>query len=180
MKNKKGFTLAELLVVVAIIAVLVAISIPLFSSQIEKAREATDLANIRSAYAELMTAVITGDTEVDNNGNSDNDSGPLKSNPNIYYFEYDNNPGQDGNVKSQNYFIMVDMCQKQDGWQTPNALDSLKELFTEYNDGNPSSNAEDYSFDKVGKDSVASIIYTIKNNKASCSIVFNENTSEGD
>ena len=59
--NKKGFTLAELLIVVAIIAVLVAIAIPVFTSQLEKAREATDAANIRAEYAELMTAVVTGD-----------------------------------------------------------------------------------------------------------------------
>ena len=44
--NKKGFTLAELLIVVAIIAVLVAIAIPIFTSQLEKSRESTDLANI--------------------------------------------------------------------------------------------------------------------------------------
>ncbi len=50
-KNNKGFTLAELLIVVAIIAVLVAIAIPVFTSQLEKAREATDMANVRSAYA---------------------------------------------------------------------------------------------------------------------------------
>jgi prepilin-type N-terminal cleavage/methylation domain-containing protein len=50
-KNKKGFTLAELLTVVAIIAVLVAISIPIFSSQLEKSRVATDQANVRSAKA---------------------------------------------------------------------------------------------------------------------------------
>ncbi len=56
--NKKGFTLAELLIVVAIIAVLVAISIPIFSAQLEKAREATDLANIRSAYAEASVEVL--------------------------------------------------------------------------------------------------------------------------
>lgn len=37
MKNKRGFTLAELLIVVAITAVLVAISIPIFTSQHEKA-----------------------------------------------------------------------------------------------------------------------------------------------
>ena len=58
-KNKKGFTLAELLIVVAIIAVLVAISIPIFTSQLEKAREATDAANIRSQYAEVMSEAIT-------------------------------------------------------------------------------------------------------------------------
>lgn len=58
--DKRGFTLAELLIVVAIIGVLVAISIPIFTSQLEKAREATDLANIRSAYAAAQTAALTG------------------------------------------------------------------------------------------------------------------------
>ena len=61
-KNKKGFTLAELLVVVAIIAVLVAIAIPIFTNQLEKSREATDAANIRSQYAEVMTDGITNGT----------------------------------------------------------------------------------------------------------------------
>ena len=57
-RSKKGFTLAELLIVVAIIGVLVAISIPIFSGQLEKAREATDAANIRSQYAEVLTEAI--------------------------------------------------------------------------------------------------------------------------
>lgn len=61
-KMKKGFTLAELLIVVAIIGVLVAISIPIFTSQLEKSREATDLANVRSAYAKVMNAAIVEDT----------------------------------------------------------------------------------------------------------------------
>ncbi len=60
--NKKGFTLAELLVVVAIIAVLVAIAIPIFTSQLEKAREATDLANIRTAYAEVVSENLASGT----------------------------------------------------------------------------------------------------------------------
>ena len=47
--NKKGFTLAELLIVVAIIAILVAIAVPVFSSQLEKSREAVDRSNARSA-----------------------------------------------------------------------------------------------------------------------------------
>ena len=54
-KNNKGFTLAELLIVVAIIAVLVAIAIPVFTGQLERSREATDAANVRSAYAEVVT-----------------------------------------------------------------------------------------------------------------------------
>ena len=60
--NKKGFTLAELLIVVAIIAVLVAIAIPVFTSQLEKSREAVDAANIRAKYAELMADQISGTT----------------------------------------------------------------------------------------------------------------------
>ena len=61
--NKKGFTLAELLIVVAIIAVLVAISIPIFSAQLEKAKEATDMANIRSAYAEVIANYLDDSTK---------------------------------------------------------------------------------------------------------------------
>lgn len=65
-KNRnKGFTLGELLIVVAIIGVLVAISIPIFTSQLEKAREATDAANIRSQYAEVMVEAITDGGDVD-------------------------------------------------------------------------------------------------------------------
>lgn len=52
--NQKGFTLAEMLIVVAIIAVLVAVSIPIFTSKLEKAREATDVANMRAAKRRLL------------------------------------------------------------------------------------------------------------------------------
>lgn len=45
---------AELLLVVAIIGVLVAISIPIFTNQLKKARLATNQANARSGYAVAM------------------------------------------------------------------------------------------------------------------------------
>ena len=61
MKKDEGFTLAELLIVVAIIGVLVAISIPIFTSQLEKSREAVDAANLRAAYAEVMSSALTDD-----------------------------------------------------------------------------------------------------------------------
>lgn len=48
-RGKRGFPLAELLIVVAIIAVLVAISIPIFASQRRKAWLAVNQANARAA-----------------------------------------------------------------------------------------------------------------------------------
>ena len=62
-QNKNGFTLMEILIVIAIIAVLIAVAIPVFASQLEKAREATDLANVRSAYAQVSTEALLGDPE---------------------------------------------------------------------------------------------------------------------
>ena len=90
--NKKGFTLAELLVVVAIIGVLVAISIPIFTGQLEKAREATDAANIRAAYAAVSTDVLL-DSKVDDDANG------------VTY-----NAGV--------YSATVTSTQKEDNWQT--------------------------------------------------------------
>lgn len=62
-KNNKGFTLAELLIVVAIIAVLVAVAIPVFTTQLEKSRDAVTVSNIRSAYAMAQTAYLTGQSD---------------------------------------------------------------------------------------------------------------------
>ena len=97
--DKKGFTLAELLIVVAIIAVLVAISIPIFTSQLEKSREATDEANIRAAYAEVMSAVLTEDTAATTNSS-------------VYNLTVTKNT--DGTIKGVSE---VNLKQAKDGWQ---------------------------------------------------------------
>ncbi len=63
--NKKGFTLAELLIVVAIVAVLVAISIPIFNGKLNKAKLATNQANIRAAKAAAVADYLTeGETKM--------------------------------------------------------------------------------------------------------------------
>lgn len=58
----KGFTLAELLIVVAIIGVLVAISIPIFIAQHNKAVDAVNKSNIRAAKSMAATALYDSST----------------------------------------------------------------------------------------------------------------------
>lgn len=67
MKRKnwnKGFTLAELLIVVAIIGVLVAVSIPIFNAQLENARQAVDMHTARSIESVLAAACNSGDIQL--------------------------------------------------------------------------------------------------------------------
>lgn len=96
MKNSKGFTLMEMLIVVAIIAILVAIMIPSVTSALEKSRESADAANIRAAYAEVMTAALTGETT-------------NLTTTGAYTVQYKNTEGQ--------YVATIPMTQKQSGWQ---------------------------------------------------------------
>lgn len=93
-KNNKGFTLMEMLIVVAIIAVLVAIAIPTFTSALEKSREATDAANLRAAYAEVTVAALTEEA-------ANADTGITV--------------GKDGD--NATWSKVVNLVQKQDGWQ---------------------------------------------------------------
>lgn len=58
---------------------LVAISIPIFTLQLEKAREATDEAIIRSLYAECSAAVLTGSSDDTKITVNKDDSGEVTS-----------------------------------------------------------------------------------------------------
>lgn len=62
-QNRSGFTLMEMLIVIALIAVLVAIAIPAIASQLERSREAADLANVRAAYAQVSAEALLGDPQ---------------------------------------------------------------------------------------------------------------------
>ena len=61
-RNQKGFTLMEMLIVVAIIAVLVAVAIPVYTAQMHKVRVAADWANVRAYYAQIQADyMVTGE-----------------------------------------------------------------------------------------------------------------------
>lgn len=62
-RSDGGFTLLELLIVVAIIGVLVAVAVPLLTNNLERSRESTDLANVRSAAARVVSAAMVGGGE---------------------------------------------------------------------------------------------------------------------
>ena len=61
-KSKKAFTLVEMLIVIAIIAILVAVVVPTISNAMTKAHAATDAANLRSVHAKLNAELYGGKT----------------------------------------------------------------------------------------------------------------------
>lgn len=63
-KGKKGFTLIELVIVIAILAILAGILIPVTSSFIKRANNQADIANARLLLLTTVIAFGTDETEI--------------------------------------------------------------------------------------------------------------------
>ena len=81
LKREDGFTLVEMLIVVAIIAILIAVSIPLISNALDRAKHATDSANERAAKAEILICYLS-DVAIDG---SDDDSKKVTAGKDYFY-----------------------------------------------------------------------------------------------
>ena len=63
--NKKGFTIVELVIVIAVIAILAAVMIPTFGGIIKSANESAETQNVTNAYKQAYAAALADDGVVD-------------------------------------------------------------------------------------------------------------------
>ena len=59
--KKKGFTIVELVIVIAVVAILAAVLIPTFSNLIKKANESSDIQAVRNMNVHITSANISGE-----------------------------------------------------------------------------------------------------------------------
>ena len=101
--DKRGFTLAEMLIVIAIIAILIAIAMPVFTSQLRSARLAADHANIRAAYTWAQSANLMGSADLDGDGEIEAGETSGTYSPTTVYFHRD---GTISNVEGNNCYTL--------------------------------------------------------------------------
>jgi type IV pilus assembly protein PilA len=72
--NKKGFTIVELVIVIAVIAILAAVMIPTFSGIVDRANKSAALQEVKNAYtATIAEELSTPDTDDDKFSNLEAD-----------------------------------------------------------------------------------------------------------
>ena len=59
LKSKKGFTLVELMIVVVIMAILVAVAVPIYSAVTKRARAKTCIANMREIVSQVTNYAMS-------------------------------------------------------------------------------------------------------------------------
>ena len=82
--NKKGFTIVELVIVIAVIAILAAVLIPTFTGVTERAKESAAMQNARNAWMNYVSA------NADQPGYKENICIESTVDEKVYYFHVEN------------------------------------------------------------------------------------------
>ena len=83
--NRKGFTIVELVIVIAVIAILASVLIPTFSGVVEKANKSKALQEVKSAYTATLAEVLS-----DNDSANDNSLDSVVVNYTGFYIQITN------------------------------------------------------------------------------------------
>ncbi len=104
--NKKGFTIVELVIVIAVIAILAAVLIPTYTSVVNKANASARLQKARNAYTEYIAAHPT--KEIDYISFEDSDK-------TVYYYEIANEFKETTTKPSDKVVLTVNTCLDEKG-----------------------------------------------------------------
>ena len=103
--NKKGFTIVELLIVIAVIAILAAVLIPTFSSITQSAKESAAMQQAKSGLNGVLA--LTGGTMPSGTIFAVNDDADAEAD---YWFEYENNKLQITEIGTHTQKFNGDFC----------------------------------------------------------------------
>ena len=115
-RENRGFTLIEMLLVVSIIAILVAVPIPVVGNSLERAKCAADVANERAAKAAATIGFLNGKL-----GSPDDSNPGFDKTSGYYQYNYDAVSGQLSTAKPAPYgkcqyckngYVVVRICPK--------------------------------------------------------------------
>lgn len=122
-RNKKGFTLIEMIVVIVIIAILVALAVPKVLSYVEDARDSKFLAEARKVFTEVeLTTIDTiSDVGIFENKNSSTEFEIQKAIINKYPVNTPDNPSANEIVVDNSVFyssmLTMHFDNQEEGWK---------------------------------------------------------------
>ena len=90
--NRKGFTIVELAIVIAVIAILAGVLIPTFSGIVTKAKENAALQEARTIYTQYISYMIMDDEEIEQ---------PFWIKSGEYYFKVENDSIDDTTITQE-------------------------------------------------------------------------------